>query len=155
MLDFWGSLLSGGIKGITEGIGSLAKDIRAAITGESVLSSEQRVALLERMTALEAAAMQAEANANQGQIEINKIDANNPSMFRGGYRPAAAWVCVLGLAYNFLLRPLLPFIFEISGVEKVPELPSLDLSELLPLLGGLLGLSAMRMNERIKGVAAR
>lgn len=85
-----------------------------------------------------------------GQIDINKIEAAAPDLFRGGWRPASGWVCVIGLLYTYLLQPLLSWG---SGMASVPAPPQLDLQELLVLLGGLLGFGGMRMVERIKGKA--
>jgi predicted Na+-dependent transporter len=59
-------------------------------------------------------------------------------------------VCVLGLAYQFLVQPLLAWG---SGVWAVPLPPNLDLGDLLTLLGGMLGLGSLRTAEKFKGVA--
>jgi len=85
-----------------------------------------------------------------GQVEINKIEAAAPDLFRGGWRPAVGWVCVTGLSYAYLLRPLLAWA---SGIWSVPAPPVLDLEELLVLLGGMLGFGGMRMMERLRGKA--
>lgn len=85
-----------------------------------------------------------------GQLEVNKIEAAAPDMFRGGWRPAVGWVCVIGLLYTYLGQPLLSWA---SGIWAVPAPPSLDLGDLLILLGGMLGLGGMRTMERLKGKA--
>lgn len=83
-----------------------------------------------------------------GQLEVNKIEASAPDLFRGGWRPAVGWVCVIGLLYTYLGQPLLAWA---SGMWGVPVPPSLDLGDLLILLGGMLGLGGMRTMERLKG----
>lgn len=83
-----------------------------------------------------------------GQLEVNKIEAAAPDLFRGGWRPAVGWVCVIGLLYTYLGQPLLAWG---SGIWSVPAPPSLDLGDLLILLGGMLGLGGMRTMERLKG----
>ena len=85
-----------------------------------------------------------------GQLEVNKIEAAAPDIFRGGWRPAVGWVCVIGLLYTYLGQPLLAWA---SGIWGVPGPPSLDLGDLLILLGGMLGLGGMRTMERLKGKA--
>lgn len=85
-----------------------------------------------------------------GQLEVNKIEASAPDLFRGGWRPAVGWVCVIGLLYTYLGQPLLAWA---SGMWGVPVPPSLDLGDLLILLGGMLGLGGMRTMERLKGKA--
>jgi hypothetical protein len=99
----------------------------------------------------EMAALDADLKIALGQIETNKIEANTDS-FRGGWRPAAGWVCVLGLGYTFLLRPLLPWLVSLTGAD-VAELPPIDTMELMALLGGLLGLGGFRTYERVRGKA--
>lgn len=84
------------------------------------------------------------------QIEVNKLEAQSPDLFRGGWRPAVGWVCVIGLLYTYLGRPLLAWA---SGIWAVPAPPALDLGDLLILLGGMLGLGTLRTAEKVKGVA--
>ena len=35
-----------------------------------------------------------------GQLEINKVEAANPSVFVSGWRPFIGWVCGTALAYQ-------------------------------------------------------
>lgn len=84
------------------------------------------------------------------QIEVNKVEAAAPDLFRGGWRPAVGWVCVLGLAYSVLGQPLLAWV---SMIWSLHEPPKIDISELLVLLGGMLGFGGMRMVERLRGKA--
>ena len=86
------------------------------------------------------------------QLEINKAEAASGSLFKGGWRPAVGWVCALAFAYHYLLQPLLVFILTASGVD-LPELPSFDMSTLLTVLGGLLGIGGLRSYEKTKGLA--
>lgn len=99
----------------------------------------------------EMAALDADLKIALGQIETNKVEASTDA-FRGGWRPAAGWVCVFGLGYTFLLRPLLPWLVSLTGAD-VAELPPIDTAELLALLGGLLGLGGFRTYERVRGRA--
>lgn len=87
----------------------------------------------------------------KAQIEVNKAEAQHASMFVSGWRPAVGWVCVTGMAFNFVVVPLGNFACNLYGVDTV--IPSLDLSEMLPVLMGMLGLGAMRSFEKAKGVA--
>lgn len=85
------------------------------------------------------------------QIDVNKTEAQSPDVFRGGWRPAVGWVCVIGLLYTYLGQPLLTWA---SGIWHIPAPPSLDLGDLLILLGGMLGLGTLRTTEKIRGVAS-
>lgn len=85
-----------------------------------------------------------------GQMEINKVEAASPDLFRGGWRPFIGWICGAGLLYQFLLRPLLGWLSSINGW---PVPPPLEMDTLLTLLLGMLGLGAYRTAEKIKGAA--
>ena len=47
------------------------------------------------------------------QIAVNKVEAASPSLFTSGWRPATGWVCVLGMAGNFLVIPFANFTMAI------------------------------------------
>lgn len=83
------------------------------------------------------------------QIEINKVEATNPDWFVAGWRPAIGWVCALGLAYQFLLDPLLLWIFP----AHTPVV--LDASQLYSLTAGMLGIAGMRSFDKLKGKATK
>jgi hypothetical protein len=87
----------------------------------------------------------------KAQIEVNKEEAKNKSMFVSGWRPAVGWVCVSGMGCNFLLVPIGNFIIQLYGLQVL--IPTLDLSQMMPVLMGMLGLGAMRTWEKAKGVA--
>lgn len=82
----------------------------------------------------------------KGQIAINTAEATNPNVFTSGWRPFIGWVCGTGLAYQFLIYPVL--------IAFVPKIVQLDMGTLLTLLLGMLGLGAMRTTEKMKGVAS-
>jgi len=93
------------------------------------------------------AEMEAQVKLMIGQIEVNKIEAAQDN-FRGGWRPASGWCCAIGLFYNYLLQPLLSWA---SAAHGWPVPPSIDVNELMVLLGGMLGLGGLRSYERING----
>lgn len=143
-----------------KGAGEFAKDVRTAITGKEAMSSEQQLQIITMANALENAASTMEQRAADGQIELNKIDAQSGSLFKGGWRPAIGWVCVFGLGYSFLLRPLLPWIVQVAiitfGKQVVlPVMPQLDMKELMALVMALLGFGGFRMYEKIKGASSK
>ena len=87
----------------------------------------------------------------KGQMAINQVEASTDN-FRGGWRPAAGWVCVFGLGYQFILQPILPWLVSLTG-HTVPPLPAVDNETLMALLMGMLGLGGLRSFERVKGRA--
>ncbi len=86
----------------------------------------------------------------KGQIEVNKAEAAHKSLFVAGWRPAIGWVCVLGMAGNFITIPITNMILELMGSSvTVPLIPT---AEMMPILMGMLGLGAMRTVEKTKNV---
>jgi hypothetical protein len=96
--------------------------------------------------------MDAQLQLNIAQAEINKIEAASQSGFQAGWRPLAGYACVAGLGYEFLLRPLLPWVMTVSGIES-PPLPSLD-GVLFELMFGMLGLGTLRTADRLGRIKA-
>ena len=89
----------------------------------------------------------------QGQIDTNKVDAANPSVFVSGWRPFIGWVCGAACAWNWVGLPVVAMALKVYQIE-MPLSPA-NLSEMLPVLMGMLGLGALRTVEKIKGVAAQ
>ena len=85
------------------------------------------------------------------QLEINKAEAATGSLFKGGWRPFIGWTSGVAFAYHFVLQPLLVFVLTASGVD-LPELPEFDMSTLLTVLGGMLGIGGLRSYEKTKGL---
>jgi hypothetical protein len=112
---------------------------------------EAQYKLLALQQAGEFKEIDAQLQMAQGQIDINKVEASNPSLFVSGWRPAMGWTCVAIFFANFIGVPLLIWV---SPLLNIPPPQRLDLSEVLPVLLGMLGLGGIRMNEKIKGVAA-
>ena len=98
----------------------------------------------------ELAVLKSQTDLATGQIEVNKAEAANVSLFVSGWRPGIGWVCVAALAYQFLIRPFAVWTCLLYGVA-IPELPGLD-DNLWELLFGMLGLGGLRTIEKVKGV---
>lgn len=89
----------------------------------------------------------------QGQLEVNKAEAGNPSVFVSGWRPAIGWVCGAACAWNWVGLPMAKLGLALGGIEIALE--SADISEMMPILLGMLGLGGLRSYEKVKGVAAK
>ena len=147
-MPIWNALFGGGVKAAGEGInatlggiGTLAKDIRSAITGE--MSPEKKAEIQQSL-------IEIEARASQSQNEVNAIEARHASVFVAGWRPFIGWVCGFSVAYNFIVHPLLTWMAEIwfPGMEP----PALNIEGLMSIVMGMLGLGAMRTYEKYKNV---
>lgn len=96
--------------------------------------------------------LDAELQRSLAQTNINAIEAANPSVFVSGWRPAVGWIGVAALGYQYLLRPLLPWVLTAVG-HPVPELPGLD-SGLFELVSLMLGLGGLRSFDKAKALKA-
>ncbi len=86
----------------------------------------------------------------QAQAVIDQNEATNSSLFVAGWRPWIGWVCGMAFAYAFVVQPFAVFIA--AAVGHPITLPALDLSQMSPVLMGMLGLGAMRTVEKVNGV---
>jgi len=135
------------IKGIGEGvssiggaIGKLLKDIRAAITGKEILDPT-------KLAEIEASLIAMEQQAMNAQVELNKIEAASPSLFKSGWRPAAGWLCVCGLAWSTFIYPVWTWLANLY-TKVLP--PTLDTAVLISLLVAMLGLGGYRSYEKTR-----
>ena len=71
-------------------------------------------------------------------------------LFRGGWRPFTGWICALGLGTQFIVAPILTWVSLLFGHNIA--FPALDMSVLLTLLFGMLGLGTLRTQEKLRGV---
>ncbi len=120
----------------------LADPQAAAAAKMQAIELAQRGELVQLDADLRLALAQAATNTAEATTDV----------FRGGWRPACGWICAAGLAYTFLLRPLLPWFAAVLG-KQVPALPEIDTDTLLVLLTGMLGLGGLRTLERVRGRA--
>ena len=132
-------------------LASVLPDLLDKLIPDPNAANDAKLRVLELAQKGELAAMDADMRLALGQMEINKAEAST-DLFRGGWRPACGWVCAAGLAYTFLLRPILPWLAGLFGAN-VEAMPDIDTDTLMVLLTGMLGLGGLRTVERIKGKA--
>jgi hypothetical protein len=89
--------------------------------------------------------------ADAAQLEVNKVEAASGSLFVAGWRPMVGWVCACGVAWNWIGLPV--GMFVAAAVGHGMDLRPADLSEMLPLLLGMLGMGGLRTFEKMQGVA--
>ena len=136
----FGELLRAALAPILEGVLRLIPDKSERARAKEMFEGQ----MLTAMTSLV-----------QGQLEINKQEAQHPSIFVAGWRPFIGWVCGVALVWNFIIQPLLLWI-----AWMMPELgidmstaPKLDSGELMTVLLGMLGLGGLRTYEKRLGVS--
>lgn len=123
------------------------------VTAVSDLANTVISRLWPDKTEQERAQMAAALTVVQGQLDANREAAKNPSVFVSGARPFIMWVCGAGCAWNWIGLPVAKFALALAGVSI--GLSPADLSEMMPLLLGMLGLGGLRTVEKINGVASK
>lgn len=88
-----------------------------------------------------------------GQMKINEIEAGSASIFVSGWRPAIGWVCGGACAWNWIGLPIVKVGLGLLAIKL--ELAPANLTEMMPILLGMLGLGGLRTLEKVNGVAAR
>jgi hypothetical protein len=84
------------------------------------------------------------------QIKVNEEEAKSENLFKSGWRPAIGWICVFGLAYNFVIYNILLWAVATFQLQITP--PALMSDILMELVFALLGLGSLRTFEKIKGI---
>ena len=91
------------------------------------------------------------AKIDMAQLEVNKAEAVHRSIFVAGWRPFIGWSCGVALAWNYIAHPIL--VFTLAQTGHLVELPALDMSQMMPVLMGMLGLGGLRTFEKYKSVS--
>ena len=86
------------------------------------------------------------------QAMANLKEAEHPSVFVAGWRPGLGWVCVVALAWTFIIRPIGMWVGFMFGVD-MGDAPELQTEAIMGLVLALLGLAGTRAAEKIKKVA--
>lgn len=98
--------------------------------------------------------LKTEGDLLKAQLQVNAAEAATGDVFIAGWRPFIGWVCGAAFAWNFLLRDFVIIAARAYGSDiDVPD--ALDLSEMMPVLLGMLGLAGFRTTEKLRGVARR
>lgn len=128
------------------GVDSTPEAVTAALTPDAIVKLREVEADLQKTQ------IEADSAIVTGQLEVNKIEAQNTSIFVAGWRPAIGWVCAAAFAWTFVLAPIVSYVAKLGGV--VTALPTMDISQLMPVLLGMLGFGAMRTYEKVNGVSS-
>jgi len=112
-----------------------------------------KLELLKMQQSGDLAQLTADTSLMIEQIKVNQAEATNPSLFVSGWRPGVGWVCVAACGWNWIGLPVAKVIAVILGHSI--DLAPADLTEMLPILMGMLGLGGLRTIEKLQGRAAK
>ena len=111
-------------------------------------------------TEIEKTQIAGELSLALGQMQINQAEAANRTLFVSGWRPFVGWVCGLACAWNWVGLPMAnffqPFAVHWGWIDpSIPKLAGADLTQMLTVLMGMLGMAGWRTVEKINNVAAK
>lgn len=140
------------------GMGDIVKSI--GDVADSLFTSDEerlKVALQERQT---------ESELIKAQTSVNVEEARHGSIFVAGWRPFIGWIGGIALAYQFVLYPLLIWIWalgqtqgwipcyvnpeQVSGACTFTTPPVFDSGPLFAIVTGMLGIGGMRSYDKLK-----
>lgn len=79
-----------------------------------------------------------------------EVKAEYEGFYVSGWRPAVGWICAAALAYDFLLRNLLPWLVVVLFGAQVPPMPAVDIESLCALVVVMLGYGGIQTFEKYK-----
>ena len=132
------------------GIGTVIESV-GKVAGDLITTDKERMQLELEGRKLDQA-------IDLAQIGVNNTEAQHASVFVAGWRPAIGWVGAAAMAYQFLLYPLLIWLWALAQANGylpagMQPPPMLDADALWVILSGILGIAGMRSFEKSRGVA--
>lgn len=116
--------------------------------------AEAQLKLMQLQQAGEFKEMEMRLAELKTQTDINLEQAKSTDRFVSGPRPFLMWVGGFGVAYQWLIVPLFSFVYTLYTGHALPVDPPVMDSNLMVMLGGLMGIQiGARSYEKVKGVA--
>jgi hypothetical protein len=140
------SIMKGGVEGVLGSVANIIGKFKA--NPDIAAKASADIAVAE--AALQQAQLDYEAKLALAQIEVNKIEAASPNWFVSGWRPSLGWICALGFTYSTIGYP---FLFWISVNYGWKPPPQMDLTVVVQLTFGMLGLGTWRTMDKKFGTA--
>ncbi len=112
--------------------------------------AEAQLAMQKELDTNQQAIISALSAIDQKQADTNIEDAKSTNWWIAAARPSLMWVFVASFTWQYVLLPIATFVLVLAKHPIV--LPTLDMSVMLPVLLGMLGLSTQRTVEKIQDV---
>jgi len=116
-----GTLLGGGVEGLLKGAGSLAKDIRTAITGETALSSEAKATLDSKLIELDTVLAQLKVKTDELRHNIIIAETQSQSWLARNWRPILMLTIITIVANNYVIFPYVSLFTTKVTMLVLPE----------------------------------
>ncbi len=128
----------------------IGKGIINKLFPDPAAAAAAQLELLKMQQNGELAQLAAETDLAKLQLQVNVEEAKSTNWCVAGWRPGIGWVCGAGLAYAALIEPFARFIAKV-WFGYTGEFPVISTDLTLQILMGMLGLTAARSIEKIKG----
>jgi hypothetical protein len=134
----------------------LGKSAVERIWPDPIRQAEEMRKLEELHQKGDVAQLNAHVQLMLAQLDVNKVEAQHKSIFVAGWRPFIGWVGGFALAWQFVIYPMLMWIWMIAAaMGKVPDgidpPPILETGALFAMITGMLGIGTMRSFDKSKG----
>ena len=145
-----------GVGAAAQGAGTVATALASVVDHvmDTVFPSPEQKATAEAIRLR--AQVEAVMAPLQGQLDIAKIEAASPSMFVGGARPAIMWVGAIALFCQYGVGSLVGvglWAYACIATGTLQPKPDLGITDLLGMIGPMLGISYLRSQDKAAGVA--
>lgn len=128
-------------------IGDIIKSIGETI-GKAIPDADKQAEINLELAKLADKADERLYQLQNGQIEVNKVEAANSNPFVSGWRPFIGWVCGASMAWTYIGVPILGWVIALWQPDV--KLPSINTDYLMELIFAMLGLGTLRTVEKIK-----
>ncbi|MEJ5301499.1 MAG: 3TM-type holin [Thermodesulforhabdaceae bacterium] len=131
-----------GIGTIIETVGRIADDL--------ITTDKERLELALKEQEIEAEIL-------EKVHETNIEEAKHPSIFVAGWRPSIGWIGAISLGYQFVLYPLLTWLWKILQAKNIIPLnmdppPTMESDILWTIIVGMLGIAGLRTYDKLRAV---
>ena len=141
------SLLGGTIgSSIKTVVGAFKEDPTVKAQLQSVVDANEQTFKMAQLEA-ESAIQKEISDQVAAQVQVNLADAKG-QWFQSSWRPLIGYICGAGLAYQILLRPMDNFFAQCFHSAATAQ--QLDMGTLMTLLTGMLGMGALRTQEKLQ-----
>lgn len=112
--------------------------------------AEAQLNFQKELDSKEQAIMSALSAIDIKQADTNIEEAKSTNWWIAAARPSLMWVFVASFTWQYVLLPIATFVLTVLKHPIV--LPTLDMSVMMPVLLGMLGLSTQRTVEKLNSV---
>lgn len=149
-MAFWDNFLGSGIEGAAKGLGTLATDLRSAITGKEILSDETRLKIEQIANQLEVG----EQSIVHAVNATMQTEAKSEHWPQWSWRPFWGFTSALAFVAVAALCCLLAYKAVVGGVPEamnmIPQLVA-SFTGLFAIPGAILGVTAWHRGQEKRG----